>query len=86
MEEKLMQDAARVYEGLQHIDAPMTRNNVAIVFDTLQVLQNIHAFLGELNEEKKKQPQPEAEAPELHAVKEPPAADRPEEPEVSDEE
>lgn len=86
MEEKLMQDAARAYEGLQHIDAPMTRNNVAIVFDTLQVLQNIHAFLGELMEEKKKQPQPEAETPDLHAVKELPADDQPEEPEASDEE
>ena len=82
MEEKLMQDAARAYEGLQHINAAMTRDNVAIVFDTLQVLQNIHIYLGQIAAEKRKQAEAE-KAADIHVVEpepeEAPAEDEAEE-------
>lgn len=56
MEEKLINDVARVYDAIQNIDAPMTKKNAAIVLDTLEVMQNVFAFLNELKASHQSEP------------------------------
>lgn len=43
--EKLLKDIDRTYTGLQHLDMQPTRNNTAIILDSLQVLEEIYSYL-----------------------------------------
>lgn len=49
----LQEEIARVYQGLQHLDMPPTKNNLAIVLDALQVLEIVHEHLANNQKEVK---------------------------------
>lgn len=47
----LLQDMDRVYTGLQHLSIKPTKNNVAILLDTLTVMEKAYTFIQEHEKE-----------------------------------
>lgn len=43
--EDLLKDLDRVYNGIQHLAVAPTKNNTSIIFDTLQTLEKVYAYL-----------------------------------------
>lgn len=48
MPENLQKDIDRVYQGLQHMQVEPTKANLAILLDTMQVLETVFHFLDGL--------------------------------------
>ena len=44
---ELMKNLDRVYTGLQNLKLQPTKSNMAILFDTLQVLESVYRFVEE---------------------------------------
>lgn len=48
--ESLAADIDRVYQGIQHLRVAPTKENVAILFDTMSVLEELYKFVRERTE------------------------------------
>ena len=46
----LAADINRVYQGIQHLQVAPTKENVAILFDTMSVLEELYKFVRERTE------------------------------------
>ena len=57
MPEELQKDIDRIYQGLQHMKVEPTKANLAILLDTMQTLENVFNFLGELKVAKSSEPE-----------------------------
>lgn len=47
--DNLLNDLDRAYKGLQHLQLESTKTNMAIIWDTLNVLEKVSAHLQEEN-------------------------------------
>lgn len=48
--DKLLQDIDRVYTGIQNLKMQPNKHNVAIVLDTLTVLESVYSYLQDRKE------------------------------------
>lgn len=45
--EPLAADIDRVYQGIQHLQIAPTKDNIAILFDTMNVLEGLYNYVKE---------------------------------------
>lgn len=55
MMDELMKDVERVHDGIQHLQVQPTKTNIAIIFDALNVLENVYQHLSQENQKEEKE-------------------------------